>query len=67
MKKYYDFSKGERGKFFKKDVELRVPVYLDAESIEFVSAIARKRRKDVSSIVNQLIHKEMVASHTAKS
>ena len=28
MKTEYDFSKGERGKFFKSDVELRLPIYL---------------------------------------
>lgn len=31
MKAEYDFSKGERGKFFRADGVLRVPVYLDAD------------------------------------
>jgi len=29
MKKEYDFSKGERGKFYKPNVKLNIPVYLD--------------------------------------
>jgi len=29
MRKEYDFSKGERGKFYRPDVELNIPVYLD--------------------------------------
>jgi hypothetical protein len=29
MKSEYDFSKGERGKFYRPDVELNIPVYLD--------------------------------------
>lgn len=31
MKKEYDFSKGERGKFFRADAELNIPVYLDPD------------------------------------
>ena len=29
LKKEYDFSKGERGKFYRPDVRLNLPVYLD--------------------------------------
>ena len=29
MKDKYDFSKGERGRFFRQDTELHLPVYLD--------------------------------------
>ena len=31
MKKEYDFSKGERGKFYQPGVELKVPVYLEPD------------------------------------
>ena len=31
MKSKYDFSKGERGKFFKANADLRLPIYLDAD------------------------------------
>ena len=31
MKPEYDFSSGGRGKFFKQDAELRLPVYLDSD------------------------------------
>jgi len=31
MKKEYDFSKGERGKFFRPDAELNIPVYLEPD------------------------------------
>jgi hypothetical protein len=27
MKKEYDFSKGERGKFYRPDIQLNLPVY----------------------------------------
>ena len=31
MKTEYDFNKGERGKFFRPDAELRLPIYLDSD------------------------------------
>ena len=30
MKQEYDFSKGERGKFFRENAKLDLPVYLDS-------------------------------------
>lgn len=35
MKKEYDFSKGERGKFYRPDAELELPIYLDADLREY--------------------------------
>ena len=55
MNKEYDFSKGERGKFYKPDVKLNIPVYLDSEAYSLVERIAEKKQKDVSTIVNKLI------------
>ncbi|MBZ5564864.1 MAG: hypothetical protein LAP13_20890 [Acidobacteriia bacterium] len=31
MKKEYDFSSGERGKFYRPDAELNIPVYLEPD------------------------------------
>jgi len=31
MKKEYDFSKGERGKFYQPDTQLNLPVYLEPD------------------------------------
>ncbi len=55
MNKEYDFSKGERGKFYKPDVKLNIPVYLDSVAYSFVEKIAEKKQEDVSTIVNKLI------------
>jgi len=35
MKKEYDFSKGERGKFYRPDAQLNVPVYLEPDVREY--------------------------------
>ena len=55
MKKEYDFSKGVRGKFYKPNSKLNIPVYLDSETYSFVEKIAEKKQEDISTIVNNLI------------
>jgi hypothetical protein len=59
MQEEYNFAGAEKGKFYKKDVKLNVPVYLDHEVLDFVGRIAEKKKQDISSVVNQLIHSDM--------
>ncbi len=59
MKKEYNFLKGERGKFYNKDANLNIPVYLDPKTLSFVESIATKRKTDVSTVVNDLIKTDM--------
>ena len=55
----HDFSKGERGKFFRPDAELNLPVYLDDDVREFVSRIAESKDPDVTEVVNNLLRWDM--------
>jgi hypothetical protein len=55
MRKEYDFSKGERGKFCRPDMKLNIPIYLDEEVSAFLDKIASKKKIDRSSAVNQLL------------
>jgi hypothetical protein len=55
MRKEYDFSKGQRGKFYRPDTKLNIPIYLDEEVSTFVEKIASKRGIDRSSVVNDLL------------
>ncbi len=59
MKKEYDFSKGERGKFYSKNVKLNLPIYLEPKTLSFVKKIADKKNSDISSVVNDLIKTDM--------
>ncbi|MGI9068048.1 MAG: YceI family protein [Pyrinomonadaceae bacterium] len=61
MKREYDFSKGVRGKFYRKGAELRLPIYLDPKLQEQLERLAEKKGKDVSEMVNQLVRKEVEA------
>lgn len=56
MKAEYDFSKATRGKFYRPDVKLNLPVYLDEEALVFVQGIAKSKKKDISAVVNDLLH-----------
>jgi hypothetical protein len=55
MRKEYDFSKGQRGKFCRLGMKLNIPIYLDEEVSAFVEKIASKRGIDRSSVVNELL------------
>ena len=55
MREEYDFSKGKRGKFYRKDSKLNIPIYLDEEVLDFVKKIASKKGIDRSTVVNDLI------------
>ena len=59
MREEYDFSKGERGKFFRPDLKLNIPIYLEEEVAAFVERIASKKGVDRSSVVNELLRGDM--------
>jgi hypothetical protein len=58
MKKEYDFSKGERGKFYKPNIELNLPVYLESDVAQFVQKYAKKKNVDRQTVVNELLRKD---------
>lgn len=59
MKDEYDFSKGERGKFYRPGTTLNLPVYLDADVLDYLSARAEAKGVEVNDIVNDLLRKDI--------
>jgi hypothetical protein len=59
MKQEYDFSKGERGKFYRKNIKLNLPIYLDPDIRKDVENIASKKGMDVETIVNKMIKRNI--------
>lgn len=57
MKKQYDFSKGERGKFYDPKAQFNLPIYLDPEMEKFIRELADSKNTDMNNIVNSLLHK----------
>ena len=58
MKKEYDFSKAERGKFHRPGARLNLPVYLEPPVQEWLAKVAQKKGEEVSTLANRLLEKE---------
>jgi hypothetical protein len=50
-----DFSSAVRGKFYRPDVTINRPVYLDAGVPAYLTAIATKKRVPLSDIADDLL------------
>lgn len=59
MKSHYDFSKGERGKFYRPDAVFRVPVYLDDKVQSYLVARAEAKGVELSDLVNEMLRREI--------
>ena len=67
MKKQYDFSKGERGKFYRPDVELNIPVYLEPDVAKAVRQRARKSDVSIGAVVNEWLRKAIRSNSRASN
>ena len=59
MKKEYDFSKAEQGKFYRPIDKLEIPVYLDKDVEKFFYQRAKGRDIDLKQVVDTILRKEM--------
>lgn len=54
-----DFSGGTRGKFFQSGAKVNLPVYLDDQVQSSLAALAIARGVDFSTLVNDLLRKDI--------
>lgn len=66
MKPEYNFSKGVRGKFFKPDAELRLPVYLDVEVQRYLADRAADKGVPLGEMVNALLKRDIQIIESVK-
>ena len=66
MKREYDFSKGERGKFFRRGANIRFPVYLDASLQRYLAEKAASKGISVSDMVNDVLKREIAIVEALK-
>jgi hypothetical protein len=59
MKPEYDFSKGERGKFYNAEAVFHTPIYLEKDVNDFMSHLADTKGKDVGELVNELLRRNI--------
>lgn len=58
MKKHYDFSKGEKGKFYIPEEEIELPVYLDTQNQKYYLNIANNKNIAMSKLINIILAKD---------
>jgi len=64
MKKEYDFTNAEQGKFYRPIEELDIPIYLDDEVKNFFMKNIKEKSNDFSlnNIINSLIKQDIEIS-----
>ncbi|MSV35943.1 MAG: hypothetical protein EXQ47_10160 [Bryobacterales bacterium] len=66
MKPEYDFSKGERGKFFRPNAELRLPIYLTPDVQTYLAERAAEKGIPLGDMVNTLLKQEIQMIESVK-
>ena len=66
MASAYDFSRGERGKFYRAGAALSPPVHLEPEVLAFLQARAKARGVTLSRLVNDLLKKDIELIEAAR-
>ena len=59
MKEEYDFSKGERAKFYNPDATFSFPVYLEPDVDDFITRLAEEKNIDVQELVNEWLRADI--------
>ena len=58
MKKHYDFSKGEKGKFYVPENEIELPIYLNENNRNYYTEIANKKKIAMSKLINNILTRD---------
>jgi hypothetical protein len=66
MKPEYDFSKGERGKFFRPGSELRLPIYLSPYVQNYLAERAAQKGIPLGEMVDTLLKREIQMIESVK-
>jgi hypothetical protein len=66
MKREYDFTEGERGKFFRRDAEIRLPIYLEADVQSYLAERAARKGVPLNELVNGLLKQEIQIIESVK-
>jgi len=62
----YNFSKAERGKFYRKNAALELPVYLEAGVRNYLTERAKAKGVEVNTLVNDLLKRDIELIEAAK-
>lgn len=66
MSSEYDFSNAQRGKFFRPDATLDLPIYLDPRIREYLAIRAKAKGVEVGQLVNELLQRDIDLIETVR-
>jgi uncharacterized protein (DUF4415 family) len=66
MRDEYDFSKGERGKFYRENATVSFPIYLDTDVLAHFMARAKNKGTTTTALLNELLRHQMEPSAPAE-
>ena len=66
MREEYDFSNAERGKFFRDNARLNLPVYLDEDVRAYLQERATSKGVEVAQLVNEMLKQDIKLIETVK-
>lgn len=59
MQEEYDFSDGERGKYYDPNAKHNLPIYLDSEVLDYFLIQSKSKGVELSHMVNDLLKKDI--------
>ncbi|MDZ4861460.1 MAG: hypothetical protein SGI88_21005 [Candidatus Hydrogenedentes bacterium] len=63
MKNECDLSKGERGKFYRENARLVIPIYLNEELQSRLELIAVRKGVEIDEVVTELLERDVKLLH----
>lgn len=67
MEAEYDFSGGERGKFYNPNATFHFPIYLEPDVNDFMSKLAHERNVDIEALVNEWLRSNINVMQNAET
>jgi hypothetical protein len=61
-----DFSRSVRGKFYRPDGEMHLPVYLEPELLRALTEIASRKDMSVDALVNTIIRNDLAIAEVLR-
>ncbi len=65
MKDEYDFSSTKRGKFYREGAVFIAPIYVEADLLARLTALAQERGTSCDALLNEILEREVAALERA--
>lgn len=59
MKENYDFSNGERGKFYRSDAKFNLPAHLDDDALAYLNERTTSKGVEANQLINDMLKKDI--------